>query len=230
MVGLEPRPQSIQHQVGVFTAGFFDFDERETPRERRVGAQRPLVLIEGGRSDARELATCQRELQLGADFVRSVAAEKLMDLVEEDHDFSTRGHHLTSNCADAGGQRATDAGSSQELANRDFDHELVVQRLHVLAQSNALGESAHDARLADACDADQTRIVPFPLGEHVQRLFHGSVPTDDRIQFAAQRRQREIFSERRERGKFLSIELETVRRRYGRRRDGARDRASLGRP
>ena len=84
-------------------------------------------------------------------------------------------------------------------------------------------EPAHDARLADARHADEAGVVGLALGEHVERLLDLRVTPHDRVELAAQRREREVFPERHQHGEALRVELEAfVGRgdRHGRGRGG----------
>src|SRR5262245_9593930 len=95
--------QSLEHQIRLFPTWLVDFDHRKSPRERRVDLDDLGELFARGRSDTRQLAFGECELELSCDFLRGVAGEELVDLIEEQHDTTARLKHFLAQRAETEG-------------------------------------------------------------------------------------------------------------------------------
>ncbi len=92
VVPLERRRDALERQDGLVGRELRDLDRRQPPREARVGEDDALVVLDGRRPDARELAAPERHLELRGGLV--VGRQDGVQLVEEQDDAPARVRHL----------------------------------------------------------------------------------------------------------------------------------------
>ncbi len=82
--------------------------------------------------------------------------------------------------------------------------------MHVSTLGDALRQPAHHASLADACYANQARIVAFTFGQYVERLLDHVVTSHHWIELTARRRQSEVLAQLTQQRKTLRIQLKAL--------------------
>src|SRR5262245_44380586 len=100
--------QGFEDQIRIFATGLVDFDHAEAPRQRRIALDRLLVVLARGSADTRQLALGERELEIPGQLLGRVAAEELMNVVEEDHYLTAGRDHLAPDRAHTRRQRTPD--------------------------------------------------------------------------------------------------------------------------
>ncbi len=218
----EAEGHALQQQERVLFAGLLDLEQAEAPRQAGVGLDRAAVLLGRRRADDPQLAPGQRDLDLGHRLVEAARSEQLVDLVDEEDHRAARVAHLGADGGDLLGERAARARAREELGDDDLHED---PRLPGLGdRGEALGEAAHDRRLAHAGRADEAGAVGVPLGEHVEDLIDLGLAPDDLVELPFGRREREVVPDRRERGEDRAIEGEARERGLGDARPARRRR------
>ena len=170
-------------------------DRLEPPRQRRVLLDVLLVLVEGGRADAVQLAARQRRLEQvrrihGA--VGLAGADQRVHLVDEQDDLAARARHLLQHRLEALLELAAILRAGDERAHVEGEQLLVGEALGDIAVDDAQREPFDDRGLADARLADQHRIVLGAAGEHLDGAPDLLVAADHRIELAVARRLGEV--------------------------------------
>ncbi len=169
------------------TARLVDQHLLEAALERRVLLDVLAVLVQRRRADAVQLAARQRRLQhvAGVDGAFGLAgADHRMQFVDEQDDAALVLRDLLEHGLEALLELAAILGAGQQPGHVEHQHLLALQRIRHLVIDDALRQSFHDGRLADARLADQHRVV---LGAPLQDL-HGAadfvVAPDHRVELA----------------------------------------------
>jgi hypothetical protein len=162
-------------------------DGLEAPLQRRVLLDVLLVLVEGRRPDAVELAARQH----GLEQVRRVhgalgraRAHHRVQLVDEEDDLALGVLDRLEHGLEPLLELTAVLGARDERAHVEGDDALALQPLGHVPPHDPLGEPLHDRRLADARRSDQHRVVLRAPGEDLDHPADLLVAADDRVELA----------------------------------------------
>ena len=146
-----------------------------------------LVFLQGGGTDALQLATRQGGLQdVGGihGTAGGACTDKGVDLVDEQHHVAGAVNHLFDDALQTFLEFALVLGTSDQGAHVKRKHHLTLQVLRHVAVDDTLGEAFHDGGLADARLTDQNRVVFRTARQDLQHTPYLFVSTYHRVELA----------------------------------------------
>ena len=179
--------QPAQDADRVLDARLAHVDRLEAPLEGGVLLDVLLVLVEGRRAHAAQLAAREHRLEHVRRVHRALGRARAHDrvqLVDEEDDLALGLGDLLEDGLQPVLELAAVLGARDERAEVEGDHPLVLQRLGHVALHDALGEALDDRGLADAGLADEHGVVLRAAGEDLHDAAHLVVAADDRVELA----------------------------------------------
>ncbi len=110
-----------------------------------------------------------------------------MQLIQKQNDLALRVGHFLENRLQALLELAPELCPGDHRAHIQRDNALVLQAFWYIAIDNALAQPFDNGRLADACLADEHRVILGTATQHLNDTANLFVASDDRIEFALSR-------------------------------------------
>ena len=183
MVGIAAA-HAAQDVHGFFDRWFLHHHRLEAAFQGGVAFDVLAVLVQGRGADHLQLAAGQRRLEDVGGVHRAFGGPRAhhgVQFVDEQHRVGGT-LDLVDHLLETFLELAAVLGAGHQRAHVQGQHAPVAQRFRHFAADDALGQTLHDGRLADAGFADEGRVVLGSAAENLDHPLDLVVPADHRVQ------------------------------------------------